>query len=161
MCGGAACATRQARTFEGFSPHILYQRLQLKVHTSHPQKRLQSLPVSALSAAFSLKPEAQKKTDCRGSTYRGQSKKETPQGFAACGRRRGALPPDCPLAGGRLLKKAGENLKRGTAVPFRNLKSNSYSLYKSCPRVWETFSQKVSHVSPLTPPPGRFRQSRP
>ncbi len=60
-------------------------------------------------------------------------------------RDKGFAPLTCPLAGGRLLKKAGENFREGqlnfcegarklkseTAKPFRNLTANSPFLSKS------------------------------
>ncbi len=48
-------------TFEGFSPHILHERLKLKVHASHKHKTPTILNNSTLPAAFSLAPQAQRK----------------------------------------------------------------------------------------------------
>ena len=117
--GGRGGSNR--RRLSRFFPHILHKHPSTRVDTSHPQKRLQSLTASALSAAFSLTPQAQRKPIAAVVPTAAVPAADNPQkrkcrwSFALCGARRGTLPHDLPLAGEHLLKKAGENLKAKTA----------------------------------------------
>ena len=140
-----------------FSPHILYERLltqskyQPQVQNTHSPKQF-----SAISRFFLLRPEAQKKTDCRGrayrgSAYRGQStKKKMPGSFAACGRRHGASPPDLPACGRTPFEKGGRKLKRGTAETLekdREIFGGAASFPKLFPKKFSMSPSAPLHLS--------------